>query len=384
MKNPYLAKFAAHLAKSLNASGADGFVRVKPFEIWSKAHLRLAHGRDGEYLTQIVGAHLMGLGKGRDDAEEAAMRWMNAVLDRPLRVKAGFERQQAHVLFAALVGRATDVREVELRRSTAPLAEGRPPASLRFLADRLAARTGEEGKGPPLWLRADDGAFRVPDRLSVWGAIAAAPDRLRVLTSSQDQEAFIFLMIRALETVNVGWGRAVSLGLSPWDYDLPVNQIKSLDAFIRRAGGRSHRPSRPALEAAWSRSPVTNFATLDEFLNNPLGRDIFAAPSSPVFVPFDEERDAEIPIDTEPEPPHEDQVRANLGQLADEEAIEALELRLCLRLMETPDLKRIWTTEAWVRQAFGSFESLLEHTDMLIKKLDRGLGRLNGGDSEDS
>lgn len=382
MQNRHLVGFSAHVAKILNTPGPDGWVRVRPFALWMRLMRTLAHGRDGEHRRRILGAHLMGLDSEGEDAEQAAETWMREVLQRPLRIRAGRQAQQAHLLLEALIRRAPGMEDARLMRGGEP-PDGEPPALLADLAVRLGRlAAAREVKGAPLRLEVEGAALPVPPELSVWEALEHAPPLMRVLATPAEQDPFFHLMIRAMETANVLWGRSVALGLSPKDHDLSVNQIKSLQAFVAAAGGRRTRPERAALEAAWAKSPVTNFRSLDAFLADPVGRELFAGFSQPSLTPFDEARDAEIPAEESRLTLDDETLRRNLKILRARAVIDDLDLQIYDALLKERALKDIHGLP-WARKAFPTFDSLIDHTDMLVKKIDREIAAFDEEGPED-
>lgn len=396
MRNQRLMKFSAHIAHLLDRPDEDGWVRVDPSALILHLQDLLGRGLAGAYRIEIVGAHLMGLNATPEDVEEGSQRWIDGVFDRPLQIRAGRSLHLAHQMLESFVRRAPGVESTAWLREP-PMADGSPLCEdLRRTAVRLEDLARKEAKTAkakaPLWLQAGRSLLRVPASLSVWGAISAAPNRMRPLESLEAQDEAVYAMIRALETANVAWGRAVVLRIPPDKHGLSTNQIKSLQAFVKRAGSFLYpRPPRETLEAAWAQAPVTRFASLDAFLSSPACVELFSPTPEPGFQPLDE---AEAEAEAEAEPFfRQDRLprgidpetrRLHAEALAQQEHLEEREKRLALAvLLDRRSLREIWG-ELWARQAFRSFDELRKHTDILVEKLHQSRPLLSGEGSEDS
>lgn len=401
--NPYLVNFAAHVALLLNKAGPEGDVRPAEAALWIRL-LDLLATPKRPYARQIVGVHLMELPDDPNGRQEAANRWFEHVCDRPLEIRDGFGFHQAHALFASMASRAPEARDVALIRGAQP-AQGPAPASLRHAAERLplAAETSDAcdrgqiagPKGAPLWLRIDDGAFRLPLNFSLWSALHHAPRVMRLLSdeippgrTTSERQIFINLCIRAFETANVRWGRAVALGLSPWDCrSLSTHQMVALQSFVRAAGGRRPSPPRKDLEEAWKARPVPHFDDLEAFLASDVGRELFHRAPPPRIVSYDEERhvydETGAQKEEEPAPPpaHET-VGAVVEELFAHGLIDDVDRRIYLGLMkrEKDGLKRIWR-QVWAKEAFPAFADLLDHADMLAGRVAEAVKALRDGAS---
>lgn len=213
---------------------------------------------------------------------------------------------------------------------------------------------------------------RGPLDLSVWSALTHAPPQMRALTTRAEKDPFFNRMIRAVEIANVYWGRCLAVGISPLDHeDLTVNQVKSLQAFLKAAGGRDPKPSRAAMEEAWETHSVTCFADLDAFLASPLGCNVFSWGLPPLFVPAEESRDAEEIEAAEPfllDDAADLKALARLAAVEGSGRLEEVDLRICAEILEGRSLKDVWM-EDWAQKAFLAFEDFLRHTDMLMEKL---------------
>ncbi|MDD2870010.1 hypothetical protein [Neomegalonema sp.] len=398
MRNPYLVGFAAHVAHGLNREAEGGLARPQGYALWSE-FMNLLAKPERPYRRQVVGAHLMGLDGDEEGRREAAGRWFDLVFDRPLLIRDGYPSHQAHHLMEALARRTPGVRKVELSRGPRP-AEGPLPEALRHASDLFsgAAPAEEAGddhesrlgpEGAPLWLQVDEGSFRLPLAFSIWGAVRHAPRALRLLPELAEEDPapderrmFSSLVIRAFEAANVHWGRAVALGISPWDHrGLATNQMVRLYGFVRRVGRSDALPPRATLEEAWAAAPVPRFADLDAFLASDVARDLFSSSSAPLLVWYDGDRDERIPEDPGP-PDGEDRTGEVLEELFARGLIDETDRRIYLAVLKSPQdaLKRIWRQE-WARKTFPAFSDLLAHVDLLIGRVSGATARLRDEDS---
>jgi hypothetical protein len=118
----------------------------------------------------------------------------------------------------------------------------------------------------------------VPEELSLWQAICAAPPTLRVLQQAEFW-GFLRFMIRAVETADKPYAALVAAGLSPYGWDDPeptTNQLRRVPAFLRAvervAEDTSLTPNcLEVWQQAWHRERVPGFKSAEDFWRSALG-----------------------------------------------------------------------------------------------------------------
>lgn len=370
MKNPYLVRLSAYIAHILNESQEDGRIKPSAHALWTRIRAAVAFGCGGAYLEYVVGGRLMGLSALEEDAEEAAERWMETVLNRPLSVHPSRDLHKAHILLEALARRAPDCAGARVVRSDDLLPALTPPPGLARSAARLADLQSVDSH---IILRLKDWSCSVPRSLSIWGALSAAPADMAPLDDARWLD-LRNLIIAALENAHVRWGRAVACGVSPWDHDLSANQSKTLQAFLglARANLDLSRLSRASdnscMRAAWRAAPVSRYASLEAFLDSPLGRDALSICPAPTMTQFDDSRWAlGLPAQDANSTAISD-VKRILSLLTRSGALSALESRLIFKVAQGDSLQEI-AREPWALREFGRPPALNRHVERLSNRL---------------
>lgn len=277
-----LDRLAAHLAHLLNESGSDSSW-IEPGAIYSDLL--------GVISTRYAGPLLyIGRYEWRMDAEEAAVRYFDATISRPLKLSGRSPFSSAHRAFLALVQRlpAPGWREAQLTRAhEAPRAITSvliPAAAVEGLQARIgrldpsvssgnAAQSLRKRDGP-LWLHAGTVAIEVPEEMSLWDAIVTIPPRVMSLPDGEAFNQFCGCIIDVMRTANRPVQEVLGLGhgLCPFDWldVLSTSQVRSLRKYIAGLGeGRTLADLSPAdALVRWQRQPVAGFATFDAFWNS--------------------------------------------------------------------------------------------------------------------
>lgn len=371
MVNPLAAPFACHLAHLLTTPDAPGApVRAKPWALRLRFEALLATPR---YAAGLVGARTMGLDPfSADEAERAAQRWVERVLERPLALHPSRDRTRAHDVLEALAARGPFDPPARLARSGASdPALCVPGAGMaRGLLDRLrrlppGARARRTERDGPLILTLGGAAAIVPDDLSLWAALTLAPAEMAAL-SGDGARVFRHLLVRAVETADEPWNALRRLGLSPpdWIDSVPINRAKAAGALITAAGGRR---ARQALEAAWTRRPIPGFETAAAFFETDFGRALLSPPA-----PTREAAalDVETLADTLAAPasdaaPDPAEAAAAVERLRSWKALPAEDLELMDAIVRGATLAELHREPA-VRRRHPSLAHLISHTDKMI------------------
>jgi hypothetical protein len=162
-------------------------------------------------------------------------------------------------------------------------------------------------------MRVGASAIEVPEELSLWEAICAAPHTLRLLAGAEFDE-FCSLMIKAFEAANAHYGALVTLRLSPqdWAEELTVNTAKKISAFLSevRALAQNFDTTPEGVEIwqkAWPSRQVPGFASARDLWSSALGytlrnSGVLSKPESPDKDEEDEnEKEVNMDLATVPD-----------------------------------------------------------------------------------
>lgn len=236
-------------------------------------------------------------------AEEAADRYLQISVWRPLQLSPRVQVSIAHRLLEAICHRgveplwsdATVARELE-----PPPGESVPRAipkavqkeftrcsqALSMLPDRISPGS------PSPSIRARFGAVvlrlytlnaKVVEEISIWDAVECGPTTLNSLPPGKSFNDFCCLMIDAIRTAHRPYQELVGLGrgLSPFDWmdALSIQQTRALRKFLRETAGAD---SQADWEQAWERAPVAGFKSGAELWNSAIGRALRQPASHPL------------------------------------------------------------------------------------------------------
>ncbi len=221
---------------------------------------------------------------------EAADKYFEATLDRPMFLSATVLKTAAHRVFELLCQRAGgDWATAELVRRPGDVSKVRPlrvPHEWNEVVQRLgtcdhsvsqsnAATTKREEHGP-LVLICGAAEVLVPEEMSLWQAICLGPRRVRYLAPGSEFEVIKSAIANAMQSLNRNIQEILSLGhgLCPFDWlDLPVNQIRGVGAFLKAVKQFGGQDVTRTWEQAWAISPVPGFRNdLDAFRSSDLGQ----------------------------------------------------------------------------------------------------------------
>jgi hypothetical protein len=284
-----IMRFGARVARLMNSDEAvtkldDGQLYVDLQEI-------LAGERGPQskvYSSRLAGHALVA---HRLSPEEAAQVYAAMVIERRLYLARDNSWHKGHELFVALCRRGVGagwetatlvrVREDSARR---PLCL---PDGFDAVRARLARFPAELSKGNPakktrislgpLYLDCAGARIELPEELSLWAAITAAPKRL-VRLEGREWVSFRHLVIRAFEAANTPFAALLSVGLWPpdWEEELSTHQVKQLSAFlavVRSEGGHT----LAAWQGAWNAGrKVAKYESAGALWNSELGKALQA------------------------------------------------------------------------------------------------------------
>jgi hypothetical protein len=282
-----IVRFASLAARALNPAGAGA--ELEDYELYLMLVDTLAGARGPQsrhYLTALAG---YAAAAGRLSPEQAAQTYFDRVIDRPLFLARANHWHKGHELLLALCRRGADPRwggAALVRRLDPPSANVvtlGAPADFAAAAARLARgpravspgnpAAATRAKAGPLWLEAAGARAEVPEELSLWGAIMAAPRRLKPLAGAGWLE-FRNLVIRAFEAANAPYAAMLGLGLWPadWEDELSVHAVKQLSAFLSAVRERGEDHALAAWRETWAGGRrIPGFKSADELWASPLG-----------------------------------------------------------------------------------------------------------------
>ncbi len=293
-------RLAAHVAHLMN-EGED-CVELRAFALFQTLLQTLASEK---YREGLIGAVTIGLA---DAPEQAALRYFEAVFERPLFLARANQLHKGHELFLTIChrGTATGWEACDLIRHNPP-PENDPnaePDDFSSVHDRLTKLDGTIAKGNPaigtrgnygpLYIVTGSVSAEVAEQMAVWGAIASGPLKLKKLHNKKEFDAFCSVMIKAVETANAPYGAFISLGLSPFDWaeELTTNTARMALRFINEARVLAEEKDLNGhhlsiWQQVWQRRKVPGFKTADELWNAELGRTL-RNPIRPQFAQVDE------------------------------------------------------------------------------------------------
>lgn len=273
-------RFAAFLAHAMNQAGPSGLVALDAGQIYVQA-LEVLATRHADILLQHPRY------AGRMDVEEAAARYFELTLERPLFQAAQAECTSAHRLFLALCQRAGGAwceAGLERRAESASATALRPPEDWKGVVSRLSrcdptvsqsnAATSHRQRKGPMVLVCGPAQVAVPEQMSLWEAICCAPRALAPMAPGDEFNTFCRLLINALRTANRPFQELLSLGrgLCPFDWlDLSVNQVRSVGRFLKSLEQAGGNDGEAAWRAAWQQAPVAGHRSVEAFRESELG-----------------------------------------------------------------------------------------------------------------
>ena len=286
-------RFAAHFAHLLN-SDADT-VSIQPFRLFHTLMKTLTGpddlAADHPYRDMLFGFRQV---SARTEPAEAAERYFNDVVDRPMKLARTDHTHKGHALFLNLVQRACsqnlESAALERRKDSANSGDPSSPA-MRIIGDRLAALDHGISKGNPaastrekagpLELHAGDDRVLVAEEMSIWGAVKCAPPEIHSLNDDEFR-VLCSLMIRAVEAADDPYKWILACGLHPFEWldDLGVNKAKGIGIFInavRRHADEQELDDWRDLEiwrAVWKKRGVAGFADADALWASEIGHGI--------------------------------------------------------------------------------------------------------------
>lgn len=297
-----ITRFGARVAGLLNPD-EEAVMRLDCGKLYLDLHDMLSGERGPQ--SKVYSADLTGhaLVKDRLSPDEAAHVYFEMVMERRLHLARDNPWHKGHELFAALCR-----RDVGAGWDTATLVRGgncmprpvRVPDGFDDVKARLAgfptdlsrgnpARTMRIRRGP-LYLDCGGARIELPEELSVWAAIVAAPKRLARL-SGTDWTPFRNLVIQTLEVANAPLAGLLSIGLWPcdWSGQLSTHQVKQLSVFLGALRGRGEdQHTLAAWESVWETGrTVAKYDSAAALWNSEVGRAI-RAPRVPT-VPIEDD-----------------------------------------------------------------------------------------------
>src|ERR1700722_624747 len=224
----------------------------------------------------------------RMSPEEAAVRYFEISIQRPLQVSAQVRISIAHRFLEALCqrgvesswGDATVKRELEpsteesiarliptavqkeFSRCSHALAKLPDQSSPRSPSPTLRARFG------PVALRLYSLDATVPEEISLWDGVACSPRTLKSLPRGKPFNDFCCLVIDGVRTAHRPYQELVGLGrgLCPFDWAgvLSIQQSRDLRKFLRVLEETGDLDSQSDWERAWDEVTVGGFKSAAE------------------------------------------------------------------------------------------------------------------------
>lgn len=324
-------RFAAWLSYDLIWEGGPfPFKKKEDGDLYNRT-LAALEGRYANTLLHLPAYHL------RMSAEEAAQRYFERILERPLQLSPRVQISVGHQLFEALCQRAADPawRHASVRREKAgtppPGATCAVPAAVRGMFEQCRARLGELPDGvsrgsPSPALRARHGelvlrlqglAAPVPEEISLWSAIRCAPAWLS-FPEREAFDAFCCIMIDCMRTVHRPFSELLALkrGLCPFDWldVLSIQQTRRLRVFLAELGDGPD--TLPRWEQAWERRRVSGFESATDLWHSEIGRAL-RQPQGRIFISNEQAEEALAALSADEDPAEV----AERGQLLGEEAL---------------------------------------------------------------
>lgn len=281
-------RFAACLAHYLNSEDLSS-ITVDEATLYD--HLTVLLGT--RYAEPLL--HHPGFA-ARMSAEEAAERYFEATVMRPLQLSPRVQVSVSQKLLEALCRRAVEplwadaavARERAMRPPDETIPNVIPKSVQREFAhcsQRLAKLPNGVSPGSPsptilarfgpVVLGLASLQSMVPEEISLWNAMACAPRTLKSLPAGKPFNEFCCLLIDAIRTAHRPYGELVGLGrgLCPFDWMevLSIQQARSLRRFLRILSDQPGANSRSGWELAWQEAPVAGFKTAGDLWDSDIG-----------------------------------------------------------------------------------------------------------------
>jgi hypothetical protein len=344
--------FAAWFSHELNGGGSD--ILYKDDGALQSRILTMLEGRYKDTLLRVSGY------RSRMRPDEAAMRYFQRVLERPLQLSPRVQVSVAHRLFEALCKRGADPAwsHACVRREQAsappPVEELVPPrvaAAFAQCRQRLAELPDTLSPGSPsetirarhgrLVLRLGSMQAAVPEEMSWWNALRCAPTWLATLPPGEPFNLFCCLMIDCMRTVHRPFGDLLALGrgLCPFDWlhVISIQQTRGLRKFLEVLREEGGSDTLEHWERAWARARVPKLESATDLWHSDIGRAL-REPAGRVFVsieaagePVRDDDDAEGEVES-PEFLGEEVFREQLELALTAKAITVEEQALLLAL----------------------------------------------------
>jgi hypothetical protein len=290
--------FAAWFSHELNSGASD--ILYKDDGALQSRILTMLEGRYKDTLLRISAY------RSRMRPDEAAMRYFQRILERPLQLSPRVQVSVAHRLFEALCKRGADpawsdacVRREQAGTSTSVdvLVPPRVAAAFTQCRQRLAELPDHLSPGSPsetirtrhgsLVLRLGSLQAAVPEEMSWWNALRCAPTWLAALPSGEPFNLFCCLMIDCMRTVHRPFGDLLALGrgLCPFDWlhVISIQQTRGLRKFLEVLREKGGSDTLEHWERAWACAPVPKFESATDLWHSDIGRALREPPGR-VFV----------------------------------------------------------------------------------------------------
>lgn len=377
LRRALIIRFAALTAHALNPPEGDATLEDYDLYLFLVDTLAGQRGpQSARYLETLAGHALT---EGRISPEQAAQTYFERVIDRPLHLARANLCHKGHELLLALCRRGADrrwagarlVRSDAVDVSAAPAdasAAATPgaPADFAATAARLACApcglspgnpaAATRARAGPLALESGGARAEVPEELSLWRAMLAAPRPLRPVAGEAWLE-FRNTVIQAFEAANAPYATLLSLGLWPadWDGALSAHAARQLSVFLAALREADGLASLPEWRKAWAeKRRVPGYGSADDLWRSPLGARLrspvrertvaLAAPPPEAAEP--EARSAEPPAQDEDGAAEERMLEPAdferlLGKCREGGCIDDLEAWLFIRLRQGESAARL-------------------------------------------
>jgi hypothetical protein len=393
-----IMRFGARVARLLNSD--EGVTKLDDGRLY--VDLQEILGGERGPQSKVYSRHLAGhaLVEHRLSPEEAAQVYTTMVMERPLYLARGNSWHKGHELFVALcrrgVGAGWETATLVRVREDSALRALRVPDGFDAVRARLARFPTELSKGNPakktrvslgpLYLDCASARIELPEELSLWAAITAAPRRL-VRLEGRDWVSFRHLVIRAFEAANTPFAALLSIGLWPpdWEEELSTHQVKQLSAFlaaVRREGG--HRLF--AWQRVWDAGrKVAKYESAGALWNSELGKALQAPHLRTVTLDLDLV-DTGTGRDSETDKPDERTFAKHLSLCLEGGAIDDLERKLYLQLYEGENAATLEKTEAMqkrLREGQLTMAAYMEDLSARVYAYVRSITEIHPDEEED-
>ena len=402
-------KFAARLARLVNSPDEDGRIRIEPWLIEREIIEILI---EPYYLAALVGGPELGMRMPRAksprgytqqerlEAEVAAAKWLEHVLDRSLKTHARRETHTGHQVFLDLVRQGEGIATAEfVRKSEAGSRVDFLPAAIKgvFTALRRLEVRYQGTEGPvgwarqnigPLFLVANQAPAQVIERMSLWNAIECAP-KTGIVRTKRDMDTTVNLFRQAVETTAKHWSALLRLKLSPPDWMEPqdweetaafdtLNTNQAMEAANMLSRARAHAaargsdtPTQADFQLAWADKPLSSKITFEAFLATPAGRAI-VQPMKPLFVAQPETWTEVYSEDAQADDlqaADEADMFALLDHWRDKGALSDAKWELATRIAQGDELEDILATSPSIRANFSQGAAFRHDVEALFDEL---------------